>query len=179
MKLIVEQLNENNVEDVGKVDGHFLIDSRLLLHAEDNQIHYTVVNRPAKQNRYVDEERDYLTFINNPEKAIFLAYLGGIIAGRIILYEYWNNYAYVEDIVVDFEFRRHGIGRALMDRAKQWARHKGLPGIMLETQDNNVQACHFYESCGFRIRGFDNLLYRGLDPNTDEVAVYYYFLFEE
>jgi ribosomal protein S18 acetylase RimI-like enzyme len=49
---------------------------------------------------------------------------------------------------------------------------------MLETQNNNVRACYFYESCGFRIGGFDNLLYRGLDPDTDEVAIYFYFQFE-
>ncbi|MGD2076892.1 MAG: GNAT family N-acetyltransferase, partial [Chloroflexota bacterium] len=64
-------------------------------------------------------------------------------------------------------------------QAKQWARQKQFPGIMLETQNNNVQACRFYESCGFQIGGFDNMLYRGLDSSTDEVAIYYYFHFED
>lgn len=179
IELTIEELNEYNLEDVGKADGQFVIDSHLLLQAENNQIYYTVVKRPAKQKRYDLEEEDFSTFIDNPEKMIFLAYLDGIIAGQIILYKYWNRYAYIEDITVDVEFRRHGVGRALIDQAKQWARRKGLPGIMLETQNNNVQACRFYESCGFRIGGFDKLLYRGLDPSTDEVAIYYYFYFED
>lgn len=72
-----------------------------------------------------------------------------------------------------------GVGRALVDQAKQWARQKQLPGIMLETQNNNVRACKFYESCGFTIGGFDNFLYRGLVVDTVEVAVYWYFHFEQ
>ena len=37
-----------------------------------------------------------------------------------------------------------------------------MPGIMLETQNNNVAACKFYEKCGFVIGGFDFLVYKGL-----------------
>lgn len=179
MELTIEELDLDNLEDAGKVDGLFVIDSQLVLQAKNNQISYTVLDLPPGQKRYTQEERDYSTFIDNPEKAIFLAYVEGIVAGQIILYKYWNNYAYVEDIAVDVEFRRHGVGRALIDQAKQWARQKQFPGIMLETQNNNVQACRFYESCGFRIGGFDNMLYRGLNPDTDEVAIYYYFYFED
>jgi streptothricin acetyltransferase len=104
--------------------------------------------------------------------------MDGRLAGQIILRENWNNYAYIDDIAVDVAFRRLGVGRALVDRVRLWARQKRLPGIMLETQTNNVAACRFYESCGFKIGGFDNMLYRGLDSGTDEVAVYYYHYFE-
>ena len=179
MEVIIQELSDDNVEDVGKVDGQFVIDSCLLLYAENNQIRYTVIEQPAKQKRYAQEEIDYSKFVNNPDKVVFLAYLDGRIVGQIVLHKYWNNYAYIEDIVVDVEFRRHGVGQALIKEAKQWARREKLPGIMLETQNNNVRACQFYESCGFRIGGFDNLLYRGLDPGTEEVAIYYYFHFED
>jgi ribosomal protein S18 acetylase RimI-like enzyme len=179
MELSIEELDLDNLEDAGKVDGLFVIESQLVLQAMNNQISFTVIDLRPRQKRYTQEERDYSTFVDNPEKVIFLAYVEGIIAGQIILYKYWNNYAYVEDIAVAAEFRRHGVGRALIDQAKQWARQKQFPGIMLETQNNNVQACRFYESCGFQIGGFDNMLYRGLDSSTDEVAIYYYFHFED
>lgn len=48
-----------------------------------------------------------------------------------------------------------------------------MPGIMLETQNNNVAACKFYEKCGF-----DFLVYKGLDMQNDEVALYWYLHFE-
>ena len=53
----------------------------------------------------------------------------------------------------------------------------GLPGIMLETQNNNVAACRFYESCGFHLGGFDRELYRGITPDTDETALFWYLIF--
>jgi hypothetical protein len=40
------------------------------------------------------------------------------------------------------------IGRALIDRAIDWAKDRELPGLMLETQNDNVPACLFYERCG-------------------------------
>lgn len=178
MELIIRELDGSTVQDIGRIDGHFIIDSRLLLHAENNQIRYTVIDMPPTRKRYAQEEIDYSTYLDDPTKAILLAYVDGDIAGQIVLRENWNNCAYIEYMAVDGKFRRMGVGRALIDRAKQWSRQRELPGIMLETQSNNVQACRFYESCGFKIGGFDNLLYRGQDPATGEVAIYYYLYFE-
>ena len=48
---------------------------------------------------------------------------------------------------------------------------------MLETQDNNVPACRLYERCGFQLRGFDTHLYKGHDPATGEIALYWYLTF--
>jgi ribosomal protein S18 acetylase RimI-like enzyme len=62
-------------------------------------------------------------------------------------------------------------------RAIEWAKEKGLPGLMLETQNNNVAACHLYESCGFELGGFDRNLYKGLHPDTKEIALYWYLFF--
>ena len=61
-----------------------------------------------------------------------------------------------------------------MDRAVAWAIERGLPGIRLETQDNNVPACRFYEAYGFHLGGFDCDLYRGLDGETKEIALFWY-----
>ena len=179
MELIIKEVDETILQDVGHIDGRFIIDSQLLLRAENNQIHYTIIDLPPRKKRYAQDEIDYSTYLDDPTKAIFLAYLDGQIAGQIILRENWNKYAYIEVIAVDVACRQLGIGRALINRAKQWARQKGLPGIMLETQSNNVGACRFYESCGFTIGGFDNLLYRGLDADTDEVAIFFYLHFAE
>jgi ribosomal protein S18 acetylase RimI-like enzyme len=64
-----------------------------------------------------------------------------------------------------------------MQKAVDWARERNLPGIMLETQDVNVPACRFYENLGFKLRGIDTHLYKGLNPNTDEIALYWYLIF--
>jgi streptothricin acetyltransferase len=78
---------------------------------------------------------------------------------------------------VGANFRRQGIGRRLIEQAIDWAKARGLPGLMLETQNNNVAGCHLYEACGFHLGGFDQDLYRAIDPNTTEIALYWYLTF--
>ncbi len=68
-------------------------------------------------------------------------------------------------------------GRRLMEQAIRWARERGLPGVVLETQNINLAACRLYESCGFVLRGFDGYLYRGIEPDSREIALFWYLLF--
>ena len=103
--------------------------------------------------------------------------MDGRIAGQILVHEHWNRFAIIWDIAVDPPFRRRGIGRRLMAQAVAWARGRGLPGVMLETQNINVAACRLYERCGFVLGGFDACLYRGVMPGTREIALFWYLLF--
>jgi streptothricin acetyltransferase len=64
-----------------------------------------------------------------------------------------------------------------MDLAVAWAKAQGLAGLTLETQSNNVPACRFYSRYGFTLGGYDRLLYRALDRDTREVALYWYLTF--
>jgi ribosomal protein S18 acetylase RimI-like enzyme len=177
--IAIQELDEHNVQDVNRCDGTFIVDSQLVLHAENGIIHYSVVGVPPYQKHYPPDEIDYTTYIAHPDKAIFFAYVGGQLAGQIRLRKNWNRYAYVEDIAVDIQYRERGVGRALMARAVAWAKTKQLPGIMLETQNNNVAACQFYERCGFKLGGFDRYLYKGITQSTEEIALYWYLLFGE
>ena len=118
-----------------------------------------------------DELRDAIA---HTQGSAILARSGDRVVGRLRISEHWNRYAWIEDLVVDAGSRRLGAGRALMAWAEGWARSRGLPGIMLETQNVNVAACRFYERCGFVLGGFDQWLYRGFDPDTIEVAFFWY-----
>ena len=48
---------------------------------------------------------------------------------------------------------------------------------MLETQDDNVPACTLYASCGFVLSGFDRDVYKAINPNTREAALFWYLIF--
>ncbi|MGD2247188.1 MAG: GNAT family N-acetyltransferase [Candidatus Methanofastidiosia archaeon] len=175
MDITIEELNKKNVDDVHQVDGTFSINSKLVLTVKDNKISYTVVDVPEYKKKYKKDDIDYSEYINNPDKVIYLAYINDEIAGQIILRKNWNNYAYIEDISVDKKYRRKGIGKLLILYAKKWAKTKKLAGIMLETQNNNVAGCTLYEKCGFVLGGLDVYLYEGLHPDTDEIALYWYY----
>jgi streptothricin acetyltransferase len=173
--LVIKALDEQTIGDAYGFEDAFLVESELALFVENGVVRYEVVSVPPYKKRYGrDADADLSGYLETPVKAVFLAYLDGSVAGRIVVSEGWNRYAWIEDIAVDSRCRREGVGRALMDRAVAWAIERGLPGIRLETQNNNVTACKFYESYGFCLGGFDRHLYRGLDEGTTEIAVFWY-----
>ena len=177
MKVQIREIDKETLRDARKCDATITVDSKLVLHAKDDMITYSVVNVKPYQKQYIFEEKDYPDYISNPNKTVYFAYVDGRLAGEIGIVKHWNAYAWIDDIAVDVHFRRHGVGRAMMKKAVEWAQVKRLPGIMLETQNNNVTACRFYENFGFKLRGFDTYLYKGLIPATDEIALYWYLVF--
>lgn len=165
------------------IDDSFTVDSTLVLSVSNGRIHYEVQEVPPYTKSYITDqdtdETDYAAYINNSDQLIYVAYADSRPAGLMVLRRNWNRYAYIEDIKVDSQFRRFGIGRQLIEKAKSWAKSGGMPGIMLETQSNNLKACRFYESCGFELGGFDFHLYKGVVSGREETALYWYYLFEK
>lgn len=177
MNITLREMDNDTLYHVNQCDASFTVGSKLMVSAGDGIISYTVANVPPYTKQYDTTETDYRTFMSNPEKTIFFAFVGNELAGQVRVMKYWNGYAYIDDVAVNTKFRRQGVGRALIERAIEWAKSKGFPGLMLETQNNNVAACKLYERCGFELRGFDTYLYKGLNPNTDEIALYWYLIF--
>ena len=179
MNITVEEINSRNILDINKCDNEFIIESKLKLRVENDEIKWTTIQIPPTRKRYKVDNVDYTTYIGNRDRVVFFAYVEGGIAGQVILRKNWNAYAYIEDLTVDVHYRRQGIGKHLISRTRQWTEEHRLSGIMLETQNNNVPACKFYEDCGFQLKGFDIYLYKGLDSSTDEIALYWYMIFDE
>lgn len=126
---------------------------------------------------YESDPEELTDAASAPDAALFVARIDGRLAGYIALSKAWNGFAEVDDIAVDREARRAGVAKALVDRAVSWAKVRGLPGIRLETQSNNVAACRFYERYGFELCGYDRHLYSALTPGTREIALYWYLRF--
>lgn len=177
MGITIEELNAQNQHDLNRCDGAFIVDAKLVLHVEHGIPSFTVASIAPYQKQYPRSKIDYESYRGQPDKGIFFAYSDGQVAGQIILFKNWNGYTYIDDIAVDASLRQRGIGRALMQQAIAWAKAKQLPGIMLETQNINVAACLFYQRCGFELGGYDRYLYRALDPDTEEIALYWYLFF--
>ncbi len=152
-----------------------LVTSRLALAIENERLMYTIEPVEPYERDYASEDTDY--GFDDAGATVFFAEVDGKLAGRIKMMKWWNRFGYVEDIVVNPEYRGSGIGRKLLERGIQWARELGYPGVMLETQDNNVPACRLYASCGFVLGGFDRDVYKAINPNTRETALYWYLIF--
>lgn len=183
MSLFIRALETNDLDNFPEIDDSFTVNARLILSFSkvNRRIEYTIEDVPSYEKSYLqndNEELAYNEYINKPNQVIYIALLHNQIIGFIVLKKNWNHYAYIEDITVDKKYRTLGVGKSLVDQAKKWAKEGNMPGIMLETQNNNVSACKFYEKCGFIIGGFDFLVYKGLDMTNDEIAIYWYFHFE-
>ena len=177
MPISIEEISAHNRHDLHRCDNTFTVDAKLVLRVEDDVPHLTVVSVPPYTKQYPRGDTGAQNDLAQLDKGIYFAYVDGKLAGQIVLFKNWNGYAYLDDIAVDRAFRRQGIGRALIDQAVAWAKARRLPGIMLETQNINVAACRLYERCGFVLVGYDRFLYRGLDPASEEIALYWYLVF--
>ena len=55
---------------------------------------------------------------------------------------------WVEDLAVDPEHRSRGVGKALLDAAKSWARERGATHLELDSAEARTDAHRFYEREG-------------------------------
>ena len=153
-------------------ESRFLVESELILNLNGGRLGYEVVAVTPYEKVYLPSEPEGES---TTPGVSFFAYSGSEIVGRIEICRNWNDFAYVNHLVVESAFRRSGIGCALVQQAIEWSQSERLAGVMLETQNNNVAASKLYERCGFQLRGFDQDLYRGRDPDTREIALFWYW----
>jgi len=71
----------------------------------------------------------------------------GIICDQ--LYGNCNPFLILENMVVDINYRRKGIGKILFIELEKYAKEKGCTQILLVTEAYRNDACGFYESIGF------------------------------
>lgn len=164
----IAELPAGQVTEWSARDRTFTVERELKLHLVNGVLSSEAIAIAPYEKTYPPWRR------LSAESVSFAVCVGARIAAEIELSKGWNGYAHIENLIVAQEFRRQGLARALVERAVAWAESKRFPGVMLETQNNNVSACQLYESCGFKLQGFDAGLYRGLNPHSQEVALFWY-----
>ncbi len=98
------------------------------------------------------------TVIHDPDSALFVAEQGQTIVGIVHVAAYESprspitiprQYGRIDNLVVRGESRGHGIGQALLERAEEWVREKGLSAVELNVWEFNRPAIRFYENRGY------------------------------
>lgn len=108
------------------------------------------------------------------ESCVFIgAYEEERCIGLAVMRHAFFKYMYLYDLKVKERYRRSGVARALIEKAKVSARESGYRGIYTQAQDNNLGACLFYLKTGFIIGGLDTMLYRGT-PQEGKKDIYFY-----
>jgi GNAT superfamily N-acetyltransferase len=84
---------------------------------------------------------------------------GGTLVGLCTVYQDLHSVRYgyrawVEDLAVHPDHRSRGVGKALLDAAKGWARERGATHLELDSAEARVDAHRFYEREGAAYRSF-------------------------
>jgi ribosomal protein S18 acetylase RimI-like enzyme len=56
----------------------------------------------------------------------------------------------VHDVIVDPEYRGHGVGRLLLEATLELLKSRGVPRVVLTTAEQNEPAQRLFERVGFR-----------------------------
>lgn len=83
-----------------------------------------------------------------------IAEVDGTVAG-VLTYrdKFRGNNIYIEEIAVDRDHRRNGVGTALIEELAERGKDYYRMAIMLESEQSNRDAHCFFESCGFTHKG--------------------------
>jgi GNAT superfamily N-acetyltransferase len=88
--------------------------------------------------------------IADDEATVLVAAHRGELLGLCTAYLELNSVRFgprcwVEDLAVSPEHRSQGVGKALLDAAKDWARERGATHLELDSADTRIDAHRFYE----------------------------------
>ncbi|HJO95995.1 MAG TPA: GNAT family N-acetyltransferase [Victivallales bacterium] len=111
--------------------------------------------QPNEQS--IEKMKDALVHIRrNPNQIILGAKIEGNLIGTLLgvtcqmLFGQCKSFMVIEDVVVSNNYRRNGIGRALMKAIEKKAMELNCSYIMLITDHDRVNAHRFYESLGYK-----------------------------
>jgi GNAT superfamily N-acetyltransferase len=90
------------------------------------------------------------------ESVVFVAELDGRAVGFVQLYPTFTSIGakrawILNDLYVTPDARRRGVGRALMEAARQMAEETGAAWLELATAKDNERARTLYRGCGYKL----------------------------
>jgi GNAT superfamily N-acetyltransferase len=108
---------------------------------------------PGLKPELWDEKRAAVALsqaIGSHDSVVLVADDGGRLVGLCTAYLDMHSVrfgyrAWVEDLAVDPERRSEGIGKALLDAARAWAKERGATHLELDSGDERYDAHRFYE----------------------------------
>ena len=142
-----------------------------------------IVRKPSEQQIiHTPEEYDFpdSLYQDHWEKAEgygVVSDAGELLACIEVCPEEWSNRLMVTELWVCDELQKQGLGKRLMDKAKEIAVKQDRRAIILETQSCNTNAIGFYLHQGFELIGFDTCCYTNNDIGRREVRINLGFFF--
>ena len=101
-------------------------------------------------------------FICRPSAKTWVAEVDGRIIGFVVANREQRDTGHIVTLDVVENWRRGGVGTALMNAAEAWAREQGARFVYLETAEDNTAAQNFYRRRGYqKLRALEHYYGRG------------------
>jgi GNAT superfamily N-acetyltransferase len=114
--------------------------------ALNHQLGYPLsVDQTLQNINAVMENKDHDAFVAVHKNNV----IGWIGVARAIQIETLP-YCEIRGLIVDDKYRKHGIGKMLIEKAKQWAKEKGNDKLRLRCNVIRTEAHLFYQHLGFK-----------------------------
>ncbi len=110
--------------------------------------------------------------LENPCAVYFVAAENGKAVGYIGIHIIFDE-AYITNIAVHDNFKRHGIGRQLMQSAADHCKKTGCTFITLEVRSSNTAAINLYKSFDFEKLGVRRNFYSNPTEDADIMTLYF------
>lgn len=100
-----------------------------------------------------------INLLKRDDAAIFVAQAREMVVGLAEIYLRQDKehpltisyrYGYLQSLIVSESFRKHGIGKLLVEAVHKWARERGASEMQLNTWEFAEGPLHFYERLGYR-----------------------------
>ena len=147
---------------------HPLDSSGCMVSLTRKQAEEEIVHTPEE---YDFPDSSYQEHWENAEAFGVVSEDGNLLACVEVCPEEWSNRLIVTELWVSDELRHQGIGKKLMDKAKEIAASQNRRAVILETQSCNTNAIGFYLHEGFELIGFDTCCYTNNDIGRREVRI--------
>lgn len=96
---------------------------------------------------------DRLKNIDGKRETVYVAEIDGTVVGYIHaeIYNtlYYESMINILGIAVSSDYRRKGIGRALLSRAEEWGKESGVKIVRLNSGGSRKEAHDFYRAMGY------------------------------
>lgn len=94
-----------------------------------------------------------LAALDSNREVVFMAEIDGAVAGyvhaEVYSLLYWEPMVNILGLAVALDYRRKGVGKALMNRTEEWAKEKEIKEIRLNSGGSRKEAHEFYRAVGF------------------------------
>lgn len=170
LEISIRKIDETHAEDARLPNQPFKIWGRMIPSLDHGKWDYEIekYNETSKScfpNELYDVVKDDATFLG--------AYDKDTCIGLAVLRKDMFRYLYLDDLKVNQDYRRKGVGQKLIDACMHEAEKLRMQGVYTIGQDTNLSACLFYLKNGFEMGGFNNRDYRGT-AQEKSADIYFY-----